>query len=209
MPLSTSTAAVRYMPIGDSYTIGTGIGQNDAWPGVLTRHLQAEGVDIELLGNPARNGWTAQDAIEGELPEFEQAKPNFATLFIGVNDYVQGSDAEQFRMHLRTLLDRMLAVLPSPERLIVGIIPDYSVTPTGKQYALGRDVASGLAAFNDVIRDETEARNVAVVDFAAIADAMRNDASLIGSDGLHPSESGHLFWEAQIHPIVAKALKRP
>ncbi|HRH93928.1 MAG TPA: SGNH/GDSL hydrolase family protein, partial [Candidatus Peribacteria bacterium] len=91
MPPDTSTAAVRYMPVGDSYTIGTGIGQEFAWPAVLTERLKAEGVDIVLLGNPARNGWTTQDAIEGELPGFEQAKPNFATLFIGVNDYVQGS----------------------------------------------------------------------------------------------------------------------
>ncbi|HRH94263.1 MAG TPA: GDSL-type esterase/lipase family protein, partial [Candidatus Peribacteria bacterium] len=92
-------------------------------------------------------------------------------------------------------------------RLIIGTIPDYSVTPTGKQYALGRDVAEGLAAFNDVIRDEAEARNVAVVDFASIAAAMRDDPSLIAGDGLHPSAAAHLVWEAQIHPLAAKAVR--
>lgn len=202
-----SSATIRFVPIGDSYTIGTGVEKGEAWPDVLVEHLKRDGIDIELIDNPARNGWTTTDAITGELPIYERLRPTFATLFIGVNDYVQGVEPEVFRANLRTLLDRMSTVLPDSKRLLVLTIPDYSVTPTGKNYASGRDVAAGIAEYNRIIADEAELRGLTVVHFARIADAMREDASLIASDGLHPSVAGHRFWEAIIHPAALLALQ--
>ncbi len=202
-----SNAAVRYMPIGDSYTIGSGISSDDAWPSLLAKSLRADGVNIQLIGNPARIARTSADAIAQQLPLYEEARPNFSTLFIGVNDEVQGVDEETFRANLAVLLDRMLAVLPGPERLIAATIPDYSVTPAGEGYADGKDVAAALERFNAIIREEAAKRRVAVVEFADIAAAMRQDPSMIAGDGLHPSEAGHRFWEAMILPVARKALK--
>ena len=51
---------------------------------------------MELVSNPARTGWTTQDAIERELPAFRAAEPDFATLMIGVNDWVQAVDRSDF-----------------------------------------------------------------------------------------------------------------
>src|SRR5437667_11023298 len=81
---------VRYFPIGDSYTIGEGLDANENFPSLLTAHLNQSGIAIELLGNPAKTGWTTQDAIDNDLPLFKRLKPDFSTLLIGVNDWVQG-----------------------------------------------------------------------------------------------------------------------
>src|SRR5437868_3392847 len=83
-------ADIRYVAIGDSYTIGEGAEPREAWPVLLTKHLQANGIDIDLVANPSRTGWTTLNAIDRELPVFVQEKPTFATLMIGVNDWVQG-----------------------------------------------------------------------------------------------------------------------
>src|SRR5947207_13304485 len=85
---------IRYVAIGDSYTIGEGASPNESWPAVLTRHLNEKGLRVELVANPSVTGWTTQQAIERELPVFLKANPNFATLQIGVNDWVQDVDEE-------------------------------------------------------------------------------------------------------------------
>src|SRR6266705_1287050 len=88
---------IRYVAIGDSYSIGEGASPNDSWPALLTRHLNDKGLHVDLVANPSRTGWTTQQAIDRELPVFVAAKPNFATLQIGVNDWVQGVDENSFR----------------------------------------------------------------------------------------------------------------
>src|ERR1700722_15515221 len=126
---------IRYAAIGDSYSIGEGASPNESWPAVLTQHLNAEGLRVDLVANPSRTGWTTQQAIDRELPVFVAGKPHFATLQIGVNDWVQGIDAETFRKHFALLADQMLKVLPNKNRLLVVTIPDFGVTPTGPRYA--------------------------------------------------------------------------
>ena len=120
--------AIRYVAIGDSYSIGEGATPNESWPALMTRHLKAQGVNVDLVANPSVTGWTTKQAIDRELPIFNESKPNFATLLIGVNDWVQGVDETTFRKHFTYLLDRMLEVLPNKKRLLVVTIPDFGVT---------------------------------------------------------------------------------
>src|SRR5437870_13289327 len=129
---------IRYVAIGDSYSIGEGASPNESWPAVLTRHLNEKGLHVELVANPSVTGWTTQQAIDRELPIFRKEKPNFSTLQIGVNDWVQGVGTETFRKHFVFLLNQMLGVLRDKNRLLVVTIPDFGVTPTGSRYARGR-----------------------------------------------------------------------
>jgi len=70
---------IRYAAIGDSYSIGEGASPDESWPALLTRHLNAQGLHVDLVANPSRTGWTTQQAIDRELPIFIESKPNFAT----------------------------------------------------------------------------------------------------------------------------------
>src|SRR5205085_2790181 len=132
------TDKIRYAVIGDSYSCGEGAKPSESWPAVLTQHLRSEGLDVDLVSNPSVTGWTTKDAIDKELPKFVNAGPTFATLLIGVNDWVQQVDEETFRTRLSYLLDSMLAVLPNKRRLLVVTIPDFGVTASGRKYAMGR-----------------------------------------------------------------------
>ncbi len=198
--------SIRFVPIGDSYTIGQGVDPKEIWPVVLTDRLREAGLDIELIENPARTGWTTNDAIKKELPVFEAAAPTFSTLLIGVNDWVQGVDAETFRERLSLLLDQMQAVLP-PNRLIVITIPDFSVTPVGSSFGEPSDNADGIRSFNAIIRKEADKRTLPIVDIFALSQAMGIDSSLVAEDGLHPSEKEHGLWLELITPVALQLLQ--
>jgi lysophospholipase L1-like esterase len=197
---------IRYAVVGDSYSIGEGASEAESWPALLARHLTKIGFPVELVSNPARTGWTTQDAIERELPLFRAARPDFATLMIGVNDWVQGVDEATFRTRLEHLLDEMLKILPNEKRLLVINIPDFSVTPDGPNYARGRDITAGLANFNRITADEAQKRRLRVVDVFPLSQKMRNDPGLIAGDGLHPSAKAYSQWEEFIFPVARELL---
>jgi lysophospholipase L1-like esterase len=198
---ATAPAPLRYGVIGDSYSNGEGVGLEHSWPAQLARRLTAAGMPTEVVVNNSVTGWTSQQALDEELPEFERAKPQVATLQIGVNDWVQGVSAETFRANLVRLLDAMLAVVGAPKRLICVTIPDFSVTPDGANYTHGRDATAGLAAFNAVIESECAARDVSVVDVFGLSHAM-DDPALTADDGLHPSAKELALWTDRIEPVA-------
>jgi lysophospholipase L1-like esterase len=199
---------IRYIAIGDSYSIGEGASVNESWPAVMTRHLNAQGVHVDLVANPSVTGWTTQQAIDRELPVFLKEKPNFATLLIGVNDWVQGVDAEKFRKNFVHLLDQMLGVLRDKNRLLVVTIPDFGVTPTGPKYARGRNISDGIASFNKIITEESAKRGLRLVDIFPLSKKMADDRSLVAADGLHPSARAYAEWEKIISPVALELLKK-
>ena len=206
--IDKKTEQIRYAAIGDSYSIGEGTTPDKSWPAVLTKHLKEKGFKIELVANPSRTGWTTQQAIDLELPIFREAKPNFATLQIGVNDWVQGVDEETFRKQFVTLVDKMLELLPNKNRLLIVTIPDFSVAPAGSKYARGRKISEGLSRFNQIIAEETKRRGLRGVDVFELSKKMRDDPSLVAKDGLHPSAKEYAEWEKVIFPAALELLRR-
>jgi len=203
----TDKQSIRYSVVGDSYSCGEGATPEESWPVLLTRHLNSEGVKVELVSNPSVTGWTTKDAIDRELPLFLKSKPNFATLLIGVNDWVQGVDESAFRKNLVYLLDQMLSVLPDKKRLLLVTIPDFGVTPTGPKYARGRDISQGINRFNEIINEEAKKRGLPVVDVFPLSKKMGTDNSLVAVDGLHPSAKEYAEWDKIIFRAALELLK--
>jgi len=199
---------IRYVAIGDSYTIGTGANEGEAWPDILTNNLQKAGTPIELIANPARNGWTTQDVIDHELDIYNKSEPNFATLLIGVNDWVQGVDSATYHRHLNIIINAMQAKLPDKHKLLLVTIPDFSMAPAGAQYSNGRDISQGITDFNNIIKQEAATRGLKVVDVFPLSKEMANDKTLVADDFLHPSAKEYALWEKIIYPVAAEMLKK-
>ena len=199
---------LRYVALGDSYTIGEGVEESQRFPNHLVLGLVKAGIPVELIANPAQTGWTTEDVLNRELPLFEKSNPQFATLLIGVNDWVQGFTKDRFRGNFVLILERMLAVLPSSRRLVVVTIPDFSKTPEGSKYARGRDISAGIAAFNAVILEESWKKGVASVDIFGLSQEMNNDTSLIAEDGLHPSGLEYELWAKKALPVALELLRK-
>ncbi len=201
-----SAAAIRYVALGDSYTICEGAEENESWPVILTKHLNEKNIPVRLVANPSRTGWTTQNLIDRELPVFDTCRADVVTLLIGVNDWVQGVDVETFRKNLRFILDHVQGKLHDKQNVVLITIPDFGVTPAGKHFGGGRDISKGLTAFNDVIKTEAAARNLPVVDIFPLSKEMGKDNSLVAEDGLHPSAKEYALWEAMIRPVFEKTV---
>ncbi len=200
------SAGVRYVALGDSYTIGEGVDRERAWPSLLTEHLRRDGVMIELVANPSVTGWTTSQLIEHELPVFEASQPTFATVLIGVNDWVQGVLEADFNARLATIIDRVQATLPDRRKLLLVTIPDFSVTPEGSRFGRGRNIAQGISAFNDIVVEEANRRSLPVVDIFPLSQGLA-DAASVSSDNLHPSAAAYAQWEEVIFPAARSLLR--
>ncbi|MBK9673040.1 MAG: SGNH/GDSL hydrolase family protein [Bacteroidetes bacterium] len=194
---------IRYVALGDSYTICEGAEWEESWPFLLTQNLNQIGIPFELIANPSVTGWTTKDLIEKELTIYDESKPDFATLLIGVNDWVQLITIQQFKENLQYIISRMLSQLEKQTNLVLITIPDFGVTPKGANYSNGRNIADGISEFNQVIIEEAKNRNLKCIDIFPISQQMKDKPELISVDELHPSAKEYALWEELIFPVVA------
>ena len=204
---TTENPVIRYVALGDSYTIGTGARHGESWVDFLVKDLVNDGIAIQLVANPAKAGWTTQNLIDQELPVLFTSKADFITLMIGVNDWVQGINPMVFQKRFAYILET-LQLYVAPEKILIVNIPDFSAAPKGYLFSSGRYISEGLSEFNSIIAKEAAIRRIKVVDIFTESQKMKPHASHFSSDGLHPSKEGYAFWEKKIYPS-ARDLLRP
>ena len=181
------SGVLRYVALGDSYTIGTAVPvEADRWPNLLVAALGAAPPTLQLVANLGVNGYTSRDVIERELPALDGHRPEFASLLVGVNDVVQGVPAATFRSNAATILDDLLMRLP-PDRIVTVATPDYTVTPQGSAYGEPVSQSAGIRGNNETLRDLATARGIAYVDTFDLSLRAAEDRGLVADDGLHPS----------------------
>jgi lysophospholipase L1-like esterase len=200
-PSVSGESRLRYVALGDSYTIGTSVGASERWPDQLVALMP----ELELVDNLAVNGFTSRDVIEVELPRLDALRPDFITLLIGVNDVVQGVPAATYRENVRAILDDAVDRVGA-ERVVVVTTPDYTVTPAGADYGDPVARAAGIRAFNDILREVALIFAIPVVDIHDISLRAADDLSLVATDGLHPSGAQYALWVERIAPVVAALL---
>lgn len=197
---------LRYLALGDSYTIGEGVEATARWPVQLAGKLRSRGIALADPRIIATTGWTtdelaaAMDAAE-PLGQWE-----FASLLIGVNNQYRGRGVDEFGGEFRALLARAIALVGGrPGRVLVLAIPDWGVTPFGQ--ASGRDlmqVAAQLDAFNAAKQAETLRAGAGWVDSAPISRAL--GGSHVVADGLHPDARLYAEWAALALPVAARGI---
>jgi lysophospholipase L1-like esterase len=199
-------AGLRYVALGDSYTIGTSVAIAERWPDQLVAALRPGPPTLELVGNLAVNGFTTADVIAVELPAVDQLEPDFVTLLIGVNDVVQGVPEATYRRNVGLILDQLVARVGAG-RVLVVTTPDYTVTPAGGDYGDPAAQAAGIRAANAVLSSQAEARDIALVDVYDLSLLAGTDRSLVARDGLHPSGSQYALWVERLVPVVQALLR--
>jgi lysophospholipase L1-like esterase len=200
---SVTEGALRYVALGDSYTIGTSVSTAESWPS----QLAAREPRLQLVANLGVNGYTSRDLIEEELPALRGLAPDFVTLMIGVNDVVQGVPEEMYRANLSTILPALLAAVPADLVLCVAT-PDYTVTPQGAAFGSPEQQRAGIERVNQILGESCAAHGIRFVpDIFQISEAAATDRSLAAGDGLHPSGKQYKLWVDAIQPVVEELLR--
>lgn len=203
----TLNKSLTYLALGDSYTIGESVPENERWPVQLADKLSKNGVLVSSPRIIAKTGWTTDELKVGIAATNVLGTYDLVSLLIGVNNQYRGRDAEQFRTEFNGLLDQAVGFAGgNAKKVFVVSIPDWGVTP----FAKGRDqakVAKEIDAYNAIKKTETEKRGILYVDITPISRQATSDTTLIANDGLHPSGKMYGLWVEQIVPVLSERLK--
>lgn len=207
-PSGTEQPALRYLALGDSYTVGEGVKNEDSFPYQLVRALDDEGFSFNQPQVIARTGWTTDELIRAVEKDQPQGTFDLVTLLIGVNNQFRGYSMEMYRSEFRELLNRSIQYADNHAGCVVVLsIPDWGVTPYARTMGVERgQVSLQIDRFNDINRQESELVGVRYVDVTDISRQAIDDLSLIAGDGLHPSSGMYRAWVEQSLPEAKACL---
>lgn len=200
---------MKYLALGDSYTIGESVSESERFPILLTEGLRKRGYEIEDPLIIAKTGWTTGELLSALDEKESIGKYDLVTLLIGVNNQYRGRDAEEFRKEIVQLLNRESDYTYSIENVIVISIPDWGVTP----FAIdkGRDpqkVGEEIDLYNSIKKEETENVGAHYVYITDISKEAKNDETLLAEDKLHPSGKMYSMWVEIIIPVAKQILDK-
>jgi len=206
MQQSREGKPMRYLALGDSYTIGESVTPTERWPVQLAAQLHAHDL---ALADPliiARTGWTTDELLAGIERQTSQGPFDLVSLLIGVNNQYRGRSSEEYRTQFQQLLHTAITLAGGhPDHVIVLSIPDWGVTP----FAAGRQratIAAAIDRFNATNRAETLQAGARYVDITPVSRQALHDTTLIASDGLHPSGKMYTKWVELVLPTALAAL---
>lgn len=188
---------IKFLALGDSYTIGESVSPDQRWPVQLGTALKAKGVAVEDLQIIATTGWRTDDLKKAMDAAHLMPGYTLVSLLIGVNNYYQGKSAESYAHDFTGLLQTAIALAGGhTENVFVISIPDYGYTPFGKEKQT--TISEGIDAFN--AKNESIARQLGV-NYIFITDISRRglqEPELVAGDGLHPSGKMYSLWVERI-----------
>jgi lysophospholipase L1-like esterase len=196
-----------YLALGDSYTIGQGVAEQDRYPNQLKDSLAKADLAIDEMLIIARTGWTTDELSAGIDNATVTPIYDLVTLLIGVNNQYRGRSLDNYREEFSALLNRAIGFAGGESgKVVVLSIPDWGVTP----FAHGRDrekIAREIDAFNAVNLDESQKAGVSYIDVTEISRLASNRPELLATDGLHPSGLMYKLWVDELFPVAFQILK--
>lgn len=196
---------IRFLALGDSYTIGQGVLEKDRWPVQLSTRLKERGVLTELT-IIARTGWTTDNLLFSLSVNPPKGHFDLVSLMIGVNNQYRGWEVEEYRTGFRLLLERAIALTgEKPDRVIVISIPDWEVTPYAERLANTASLYD-IDAFNQVNLQESQSYGVQYIDITPISRRVTRDENLLAPDGLHPSGEMYSLWVDVLLPQIIEMI---
>lgn len=200
---------LRWLALGDSYTIGEGVPADGRWPVQLAAQLREDGRAVDDLRIVATTGWTTDELASA----LDAAEPlghdwDLVSLLIGVNDQYRGRPVDDYAPAFAALLDRAIGYAGGrADHVVVLAIPDWGVTPFAA--VSGRDravIARELDAYNAVAARICAERGVAFVDIAPVSRARGAEPVMLADDGLHPSAALYAEWARLALTAARRAL---
>ncbi|WP_439564422.1 SGNH/GDSL hydrolase family protein [Microcella sp.] len=185
---ATEPGELLYVAVGDSAAQGVGARDLDAsYVGLLAARLQRHTGRTVRIVNLSRYGARLGDALEQQLPELAELKPDLVTVAIGANDMVN-FDAGRFADEYT----RLIAGLP--EHAIVADLPCFHFGDR----ELDAVIASRMIA--DLVHD----RGMAFAPLHRVTEKRRGWGSWpeFTWDQFHPSALGYRVWESAFAAAV-------
>jgi len=184
--------------LGDSYTIGESVAENERFPIQTVELLKHDGIIFDKPIIIAKTGWTT-DELAAAIKEANYTAPAegaYVTLLIGVNNQYRNRDAEEYRKQLVELLNTALNYAHGKkEHVFVLSIPDWGMTPFAEKDARGKvEIGKAIDLFNSINKEESIKAQVNYIDITPISRQVNTHPDFVAGDGLHPSGKMYAEW---------------
>lgn len=184
---------VKFLALGDSYTIGESVSVSERWPNQLISDLRKKGFTCDELKIIATTGWRTDELMRAIQNEKLSNEYTLVSLLIGVNNFYQEKSIDTYAKEFENLLTEAIKLAgQNKQRVFVVSIPDYGFTPFGESDQAR--ISKGIDAFNAANKKISEKFGVAWFDITEISRTGLKDPSLIAGDGLHPSGKMYRQW---------------
>lgn len=197
-------SAKTLLSLGDSYTIGEKVREEERFPNQVVSILSKENIQFSQPAIIATTGWTTGELMDGIKRANIKDPYTFVTLLIGVNNQYRGRSLEEYKIQFIQLLKEAIEFAGgNAKHVIVISIPDWGVTP----FAEGNDrekIAAEIDAFNRVNKQEAEQHNANYVEITSLT---REHPDWIAEDGLHPNGEMYAVWAQKIAAIISAEIK--
>ena len=188
---------VKILALGDSYTIGESVPEEERWPEQLAARLREKGLKVDKPVIIARTGWRTdqlKDAIasSGKSDDF-----NLVSLLIGVNNQYQKRTVDAYAPEFEELLNTAITKAGGrKDRVFVVSIPDYGFTPFGESRK--EKISAELDQFNARNKEIATRLGVVWINITDISRRGLTEPELVASDKLHPSGRMYAEWVGRI-----------
>jgi lysophospholipase L1-like esterase len=184
---------IKFLALGDSYTIGESVTTNERWPVQLMDSLSARGLDYVESKILATTGWRTDNLAEAIRHAKIKTEYTLVSLLIGVNNLYQGKSVESYKPEFEALLDMAIKIAGGRKsRVFVVSIPDYGYTPFGKKDQPA--ISKGIDEYNAVNESIARKMNVKYYNITDISRRGLAEPDLVAFDGLHPSGKMYSEW---------------
>ncbi|HBH05920.1 MAG TPA: lysophospholipase [Flavobacteriales bacterium] len=201
VPEDNTTDTIRYLALGDSYTIGEAVSLTERWPVQLEHAIKSSLKDTVFLKIVARTGWTS-DELQAQLDLLNLPDTfDLVSVLIGVNNQFRGRLVSSFIPEFAALIEEAIFYAQNDtDKVFVVSIPDYGYTPQGQSNQ--PNISLGIDTYNAASDSVCLEYGVTYINITDISRSGLADASLVASDGLHPSGPQYSQWVSRIAPIV-------
>jgi lysophospholipase L1-like esterase len=186
---------VKFLALGDSYTIGQSVEIKERWPVQLIDSLRKRGMDCYNASIIATTGWRTDNLKDGITNANAKLSNNYnlVSLLIGVNDFYQGKSVSSYAVGFKELLAKAIQLAGNNKaHVFVMSIPDYGYTPFGESNQ--ETISKGIDEFNAVNKSIAQDFGVAYFNITEISRRGLQEPSLLAGDGLHPSGKMYAEW---------------
>src|SRR3989475_12044636 len=204
-PSLSAPTRVVYAAIGASETYGIGAGNpRQVWPQVFTDDVLPRSAVLHNFGIP---GATAAQALHDEVPAALAVHPTVVTVWLNVNDLINGVAAQDYEAQLRQVLRALRR--GGQARVLVANTPDLAQPPAYRaclphapmarptclipagMMPTPQAVAAAVAGYNAAISDAAPKEGATLVDLNLNAAQIAQHPEWISADGFHPSSQGY------------------
>ncbi|QCW98880.1 SGNH/GDSL hydrolase family protein [Aggregatimonas sangjinii] len=199
-------ATLRYLALGDSYTIGESVSASASFPMKLTTKLNEQldkKTKVDIL---ATTGWRTDNLLNAMEAQALSTDYDIVTLLIGVNNQFQNRPFSQYETEFNTLLEQAIELAKGENNSVFVIsIPDYAYTPFSAN-SDREQISSDIDRYNDYAEETAIASGIRFINITDITRMGLEEPELIASDGLHPSGEAYRRFVERLFPLVRSHL---